>query len=75
MFSSSFRTASQVLLATLAVPIDPVPSGIDGFLVVDYNTQDRSRRLSALLRMQTPPTRASLLKELVILIIICSYMY
>lgn len=58
------KTASQVLLATLAVPIEPVPSGIDGFLVVDYNTQDRSRRLSALLRMQTPPTRASLLKEL-----------
>ena len=62
---SPYRTASQVLLATLAVPVQPIPSEIDRFLVVDTNTQGKSRRLADLLRMQTPPTRASLLKELV----------
>ena len=50
-----------MLLATLAIPIVPVASEIDRFLVVDYNLQDRSRRLSCL---TSPPTRA-LLKELV----------
>ena len=59
------RTGAQVLLATLAIPIVPVASEIDRFLVVDYNLQDRSRRLSNLLRLTSPPTRASLLKELV----------
>ena len=54
-----------MLLATLAIPIVPVASEIDRFLVVDYNLQDRSRRLSNLLRLTSPPTRASLLKELV----------
>ena len=53
-----------MLLATLAIPIVPVASEIDRFLVVDYNLQDRSRRLSNLLRLTSPPTRASLLKEL-----------
>ena len=60
-----FRTGAQVLLATLAISIVPVASEIDRFLVVDYNLQDRSRRLSNLLRLTSPPTRASLLKELV----------
>ena len=54
-----------MLLATLAIPIVPVASEIDRFLVVDYNLQDKSRRLSNLLRLNSPPTRASLLKELV----------
>ncbi len=60
-----FRTAAQVLLATLAVPIQPIPSEIDRFLIVDTNTQGKSRRLGDLLRMQVPPTRAFLLQELV----------
>ena len=60
-----FRTGAQLLLATLAISIVPVASEIDRFLVVDYNLQDRSRHLSNLLRLTSPPTRASLLKELV----------
>ena len=62
---SCVRTAAQVLLSTLAIPIAPVPSEIDRFLVVDYTQQDRSRRLASLLRLQTLPTRASLLNDLV----------
>ena len=58
-------TASQVLLASLAVPIEPIPSETDRFLEVDDNLRDKARRLAALLRMDTPPTRATLMKELV----------
>ena len=58
------RTGSQVLLATLSIPIAPVASGIDRFLMVDYSIQDKIR-LSNLLRLNSPPTRASLLKDLV----------
>jgi translation initiation factor 3 subunit A len=59
------QTASQVLLATLSVPILPVPSEMERFLIDDSNYQEKSRRLSALLRIQTPPTRVSLLGDLV----------
>lgn len=58
-------TASQVLLATLAVPIEPIPSEADRFLEVDDNSRDKARRLAALLRMDTPPNRASLMKDMV----------
>ena len=61
-----YRTASQVLLATLSVPIIPVPSEMEKFLVDDSASQEKTRRLSALLRIQTPPTRVSLLNDLVI---------
>ncbi|XP_064383667.1 eukaryotic translation initiation factor 3 subunit A-like isoform X2 [Halichondria panicea] len=59
------QTASQVLLSTLCITIEPVPSKTDRFLTVDDVTLDKTRRLSALLRMTTPPTRASLLRELI----------
>ena len=67
MFYVLCRTATQVLLATLAIPVVPIPSEIDRFLIADSNTQDKSRRLSALLHIQTPPTRASLINDLVCL--------
>ena len=60
-----YSTASQVLLATLCVPIEPIPSEADRFLEVDDNTRDKARRLAALLRMDTPPNRATLMKEMV----------
>lgn len=58
-------TAAQVLLATLSVPIEPISSETDRFLEVDDNSRDKARRLAALLRMDIPPTRATLMKELV----------
>ena len=61
----SYSTASQVLLATLSIPIAPVPSEIDRFLEIDNTSRDKARRLAALLRIATPPTRASLLHDMV----------
>ena len=60
-----YSTASQVLLSTLCVPIEPVPSETDRFLEVDDNSRDKARRLAALLRMDTPPSRATLMKDIV----------
>ena len=57
--------ASRVLLATLCVPIEPTPSDVDRFLEVDQAGRDKARRLAALLRMNTLPTRASLLRDIV----------
>jgi translation initiation factor 3 subunit A len=57
------RIASRVLLATLCVPIEPTPSDVDRFLEVDQNNRDKARRLAALLRMTSLPTRASLLRD------------
>lgn len=54
-----------MLLATLSVPIEPIPSEADRFLEVDDNSRDKARRLAALLRMDTPPTRAILMKDMV----------
>lgn len=53
------------MLATLSVPIEPVPSETNRFLEVDDNLRDKARRLAALLRMDTPPTRATLMKDMV----------
>ena len=57
--------ASQVLLATLSVPIEHVPSESDRFLEVDDNSREKSKRLASLLRMPVPPSRATLIKDLV----------
>ncbi len=54
-----------MLLATLCIPIEPVPSETDRFLEVDDNSKDKAERLAKLLRMNTPPTRASLMKDVV----------
>ena len=54
-----------MLLATLCVPIEPTPSDVDRFLEVDQTGRDKARRLAALLRMNTLPTRASLLRDIV----------
>lgn len=53
------------MLATLAVPIEPVPSETNRFLEVDDNSRDKAKRLANLLRMDVPPTRATLMKEVV----------
>ena len=59
------RTASQVLLATLCINIEPVPSETDRFLAVDDTSRDKAKRLASLLRMTSPPSRASLMKDMV----------
>ena len=64
-FVSPCRTASLVLLATLAIPIQPTHSERQVSIQLDYTKQEKMRRLSSLLKLSTPPTRASLIKDLV----------
>ncbi len=58
------KISSRLLLATLAIPIPPNRSSIDEALDQDENTLEKLKRLSALLNLQQPPTRLSLLKDL-----------
>ena len=62
-----FRTATQVLLATLSVPITPILSPMEKLLIDDSTDHEKAQKLSALLRIPTPPTRSSLLNDLVII--------
>ncbi len=57
--------SSRVLCATLAVPIPASRNQIDTQLEMDDVTMDKQRRLATLLGLQNPPTRASLMKDLV----------
>ena len=58
------KIASQAVLATLCVPIEPIPSVIDQYLGGGQTWQVKAHRLAGLLRMNTLPTRASLLRDL-----------
>uniref|UniRef100_A0A1X7VGV1 Eukaryotic translation initiation factor 3 subunit A n=1 Tax=Amphimedon queenslandica TaxID=400682 RepID=A0A1X7VGV1_AMPQE len=58
------KTATQVLLATLSVPITPILSPMEKLLIDDSTDHEKAQKLSALLRIPTPPTRASLLNDL-----------
>lgn len=59
----SCRLASRVMCATLAVPI---PHNEDQ-LLQDDNAMEKKKRLANLLGLQSPPTRANLVKDLVCL--------
>lgn len=62
---SPIRLASQVLLATMAIPIVPVTSESTRFLQHDSFVHEKDRRLASLLRLSVSPTRHSLHKDLV----------
>jgi len=59
------KMASRVLCATLAVPIPPSRNVIGNLLVLDESVLEKQRKLAKLLMLQTPPTRQSLVKDLV----------
>ncbi|KAI8789964.1 eukaryotic translation initiation factor 3 subunit A isoform X2 [Biomphalaria glabrata] len=59
------KMASRVLCATLAIPIPPTRNVIGNLLVMDESTIEKQRKLATLLMLQTPPTRQSLVKDLV----------
>ncbi|XP_064465879.1 eukaryotic translation initiation factor 3 subunit A-like [Ornithodoros turicata] len=60
------KMASRVVLATLAVPMPPNRPEIDRLVETDENVIDKNQRLLAtLLGLTGPPTRASLVKDLV----------
>ncbi|XP_023210598.1 eukaryotic translation initiation factor 3 subunit A-like [Centruroides sculpturatus] len=60
------RMASRVVLATLAVPMPPNRPEIDRLVETDENVIDKNHRLLAmLLGLSNPPTRSSLVKDLI----------
>ena len=59
------RMASRVMLATLAIPIPVSLSETEKHLELDEMARDKSRRLASLLGLQTIPTRASLINDMV----------
>lgn len=65
LYISVFRMACRVLIATLAIPLPSSHPEFDRFIETDKSPLEKSQRLAVLLGLLQPPTRASLLKDLV----------
>lgn len=61
--------ASRVMLATLAIPIPVSLSETEKHLELDEIAREKSRRLAGLLGLQTIPTRASLINDMVRIVV------
>ncbi|CAM1317879.1 EIF3A (predicted), partial [Pycnogonum litorale] len=59
------KMATRVTMATLAVPLPPARSEVDRFLETDESVVEKNRKLAALLGLTNPPTRMSLVKDLI----------
>lgn len=59
------RMASHVLVAILAVPLPSAHPEFDRFIETDKSPLEKAQRLAVLLGLQNPPTRASLLKDMI----------
>ncbi|XP_068597655.1 eukaryotic translation initiation factor 3 subunit A-like [Brachionichthys hirsutus] len=59
------RMSTRVLLATLSIPITPERTDIARLLDMDGIIVDKHRRLATLLGLQSPPTRQSLINDMV----------
>lgn len=59
--------STRVLLATLSIPITPERTDIARLLDMDGIIVEKQRRLATLLGLQSPPTRQSLINDMVIL--------
>lgn len=59
------RMASHVLIATLSIPLPSAHPEFDRFTEPDKSTLERTQKLAVLLGLQQPPTRASLIKDVV----------
>jgi len=53
------------LVATLAIPLPSAHPEFDRFIETDKSPLEKAQRLAILLGLMQPPTRASLLKDLV----------
>jgi len=62
--------ACKVLVATLSIPLPSLHPEFDRFVEMDKTPAEKAQRLAILLGLQQPPTRVSLLKEIVHLNII-----
>ncbi|XP_058450092.1 eukaryotic translation initiation factor 3 subunit A [Malaya genurostris] len=58
------RMTSHVLIATLAIPLPSAHPEFDRFIETDKSPLEKAQKLAVLLGLQQPPSRASLLKEL-----------
>uniref|UniRef100_A0A1B6EIE9 Eukaryotic translation initiation factor 3 subunit A n=1 Tax=Cuerna arida TaxID=1464854 RepID=A0A1B6EIE9_9HEMI len=59
------RMACRVLLATLSIPLPSAHPEFDRFIETDKSPLEKAQRLAILLTLPQPPTRASLLKDIV----------
>uniref|UniRef100_A0A8C9TZ17 Eukaryotic translation initiation factor 3 subunit A n=1 Tax=Scleropages formosus TaxID=113540 RepID=A0A8C9TZ17_SCLFO len=59
------RMSTRVLLATLSIPITPERTDIARLLDMDGIIVEKHRRLATLLGLQAPPTRQSLINDMV----------
>lgn len=57
--------ACRVLIATLSIPLPSAHPEFDRFIETDKSPLEKAQRLAVLLGLFQPPTRASLLKDLV----------
>lgn len=57
--------ACRVLIATLAIPLPSAHPEFDRFIETDKSPLEKAQRLAVLLGLLQPPTRSSLLKDLV----------
>lgn len=60
-----YRMSTRVLLATLSIPITPERTDIARLLDMDGIIVEKHRRLATLLGLQSPPTRQSLINDMV----------
>uniref|UniRef100_A0A8B9QDP9 Eukaryotic translation initiation factor 3 subunit A n=1 Tax=Apteryx owenii TaxID=8824 RepID=A0A8B9QDP9_APTOW len=60
------RMSTRVLLATLSIPITPERTDIARLLDMDGIIVEKQRRLATLLGLQAPPTRGSLINDMVL---------
>lgn len=65
LFKFYFRMACRVLLATLSIPLPSAHPEFDRFIETDKSPLEKAQRLAVLLTLPQPPTRASLLKDIV----------
>ncbi|XP_046475100.1 eukaryotic translation initiation factor 3 subunit A [Neodiprion pinetum] len=59
------RMANRVLLATLSIPLPSAHPEFDRFIETDKSPLEKAQRLAVLLGLTQPPTRVSLLKDIV----------
>ncbi|XP_069095346.1 eukaryotic translation initiation factor 3 subunit A isoform X2 [Pleurodeles waltl] len=59
------KMSTRVLLATLSIPITPERTDIARLLDMDGIIMEKQRRLATLLGLQAPPTRISLMSDMV----------
>ena len=59
------RMSTRVLLATLSIPATPERTDIARLLEMDDVIVEKHRRLATLLDLQSPPTRQSLINDMV----------